>query len=166
MTDNAAFTALPRRFALRAYAAPIRCASIAHSGAYMQIDRAMGKLFAALAAQGIVALDQRMLAVFYDDPDLAPVEDLRSCACAPVTDAVTLAPPIEEAVVRGGLYARLRYQGPYADMKGAYRWLLGVWLPQSGHEPDDAPMFEAYLDGPQQVAPTDRITEIHLPLRA
>lgn len=145
--------------------APIRCASNAHSGSYMQIDRAMGRLFTALAAQGIMASDQRMLAVFYDDPDLVPVENLRSRACSPVADGVTLASPIEEAVVRGGLYARLRYKGPYADMKGAYRWLLGVWLPQSGHEPDDAPMFEAYLNSPQQVAPAELITDIHLPLR-
>lgn len=144
---------------------PIRCASIAHSGAYMQIDRAMGKLFNALAAQAIMASDQRMLAVFYDDPDLVPVESLRSRACSPVADGVTLAPPIEEAVVRGGLYARLRYRGPYADMEGAYRWLLGVWLPQSGHEPDDEPMFEAYLNSPQQVAAAELITDIHLPLR-
>lgn len=131
----------------------------------MQIDHAMAKLFTALAAQALMASDQRMLAVFYDDPDLMPVENLRSRACSPVADGVTLAPPIEEVIVRGGLYARLRYRGPYADMKGTYRWLLGVWLPQSGHEPDDAPMFEAYLNSPQQVAPTELVTDIHLPLR-
>lgn len=145
--------------------APVRCASSAHRGSYMQIDRAMGRLFTALAAQGIMMPDQRMLAVFHDDPDLVPVENLRSRACSPVADGITLASPIEEAVVHGGLYARLRYRGPYADMKSAYRWLLGVWLPQSGHEPDDAPIFEAYLNSPQQVAPTELITDIHLPLR-
>lgn len=146
--------------------APIRCASIAHAGSYMQIDHAMGRLFTAFTAQDAMAPDQRMMAVFYDDPDLVPVENLRSRACSPVADGVVLAPPIEEAILRGGLYARLRYQGPYADMKGAYRWLLGVWLPQSGREPDDAPMFEAYLNSPQQVPPNQLITDIHLPLRA
>lgn len=146
--------------------AAVRCASIAHAGAYMQIDHAMGRLFTVLATQEIAAPDQRMLAVFYDDPDLVPVENLRSRACSPVADGVALAPPIEEATLLGGLYARLRYQGPYADMKGAYRWLLGAWLPQSGHEPDDTPMFEAYLNSPQQVAPNELITDIHLPLRA
>lgn len=146
--------------------APVRCASITHSGAYIEIDHAMGKLFAALASQDLLGPDQRILAVFHDDPDLVPVKDLRSRACAPVADGVKLAPPIEETTVRGGLYARLRYQGPYGDMKGAYRWLLGVWLPQSGHEADDAPIFEAYLNSPQQVAPAELVTEIHLPLRA
>jgi AraC family transcriptional regulator len=46
------------------------------------------------------------------------------------------------------------------------RWLLGIWLPQSGHEPDDAPVFEVYLNSPQQVPPTALTTDIHLPLRA
>jgi AraC family transcriptional regulator len=50
-------------------------------------------------------------------------------------------------------------------MKGAYRWLLGIWLPQSGYEPDDDPIFEAYLNNPQHVAPADLMTDIHLPLK-
>src|SRR5271166_503993 len=112
-----------------------RCASIAHAGAYMLIDRAMGRLFTALRAQKILASDQPMLAVFFDDPDLTPVEALQSRACSPVAEDIVLTPPLEETTLRGGLYARLRYRGPYADMKGAYRWLLGVWLPQSGYEP-------------------------------
>jgi AraC family transcriptional regulator len=142
-----------------------RCASVAHAGAYMEIDRAMGRLFAALAAQEMMAPDQAMRAVFFDDPDLVPVEALRSRACSPVGEGLPLAPPLEETVLREGLYARLRHRGPYAAMKGAYRWLLGVWLPQSGHEPDDDPIFEAYLNYPQHVAPAELITDIHLPLK-
>ena len=88
-----------------------------------------------------------------------------SRACSPVADGVPFAAPLEETVLREGLYARLRYRGPYAAMKGAYRWLLGVWLPQSGHEPDDDPIFEAYLNNPQHVAPAELITDIHLPLK-
>ena len=142
-----------------------RCASVAHTGAYMQIDQAMGRLFTALATQKIIAPDQAMRAVFFDDPDLVSVDALRSRACSPIAEALPLDAPLEETVLRGGLYARLHYRGPYADMKGAYRWLLGVWLPQSGYEPDDDPIFEAYLNNPQHVAPTDLLTDIHLPLK-
>src|SRR4029077_7172641 len=35
-----------------------RCGSVAHKGAYLQIDQAMGRLFTALAAQTIMAPDQ------------------------------------------------------------------------------------------------------------
>ena len=68
--------------------------------------------------------------------------------------------------LRGGLYVRLHYTGPYADMRGAYRWLLGTWLPGSGHEPDDAPIFEVYLDDPRVVPQSQLRTDIHLPLKA
>jgi AraC family transcriptional regulator len=142
-----------------------RCASVAHRGPYLQIDQAMGRLFTALAAQKILAPDQAMRALFFDDPDLVPVGALRSRACSPVAEALPLALPLEETVLRGGLHARLRYRGPYADMRGAYRWLLGVWLPRSGYEPDDAPIFEAYLNNPQFVGPADLLTDIHLPLK-
>jgi AraC family transcriptional regulator len=76
-------------------------------------------------------------------------------ACSPVAESVDLAPPLNE-----------RYKGPYADMKSAYRWLLGVWLANSGYEADDAPIFEAYLNSPMDVPPTDLLTKIHLPLKA
>jgi AraC family transcriptional regulator len=142
------------------------CASVAHKGSYLQIDQAMGRLFAALAARNALAPDQAMYAVFLDDPELTPIDALRSRACSPLADNFSLAAPLEETVLRGGLYARLRYQGPYADMRGAYRWLLGVWLPQSGYDPDDAPIFEAYLNNPQHVAPSDLLTDINLPLKA
>jgi AraC family transcriptional regulator len=145
---------------------PVRCASVAHSGSYMQIDRAMGRLFAELAAGKLMAQNQKMIGVFFDDPDLMPVDELRSEACSPVAADAALAPPLQETVLRGGLYARLSYTGPYADMKNAYRWLLGVWLPGSGQEADDAPIFEAYLNNPRDVPPTDLRTDIHLPLKA
>jgi AraC family transcriptional regulator len=145
---------------------PVRCAAIGHAGAYMQIDKAIGRLFSELAFRNIMMPDQKMIAVFFDDPDLVPINKLRSQACSPVAEHVDLAPPLDEAILRGGVYAKLRYKGPYSDMKNAYRWLLGVWLPNSGYEADDAPMFEAYLNSPMNVPPPDLLTDIHLPLKA
>src|ERR1700722_8288848 len=37
---------------------PTRCANVAHKGAYLQIDQAMGRLFTSLAAQKLMAPDQ------------------------------------------------------------------------------------------------------------
>jgi AraC family transcriptional regulator len=143
----------------------LRCAGVAHVGSYMQIDRAMMRLFGELGAHNLLTPEQRMIGVFLDDPGLVAESDLRSCACSPIAGDVVLVGPLEDMVLRGGLYARLRYQGPYADMRDAYRWLLGVWLPQSGHEPDDAPVFERYLNSPQHVPPSELLTDIHLPLK-
>lgn len=143
-----------------------RCAGIDHTGSYMEIDHAMGRLFAELVARHSLPTQPTMLGVFFDDPDLGPEEELRSRACVPVVNSVAIDAPLVETVLRGGPYAKLRYTGPYADMRGAYRWLLGVWLPSSGYEPDDAPIFEAYLNDPREVQQNELRTDIHLPLKA
>lgn len=142
-----------------------RCAGIDHQGSYMEIDRAMGKLFSELAARNAVPKDPAMVGVFFDDPDLGDEAALRSRACLPVAEGVIIDAPMVESMLRGGLYARLSYTGPYADMRGAYRWLLGVWLPSWGYEPDDAPIFEAYLNDPRDTPQSALRTDIHLPLR-
>jgi AraC family transcriptional regulator len=143
-----------------------RCAGVAHTGSYMEIGKAIGRMFGELAARKAIAPDQKMMAIFFDDPDLVPVDRLRSEACSPVAETIELASPLQETILRAGRYARLRYRGPYADMRSAYRWLLGTWLPNSGEEADDAPIFEAYLNNPQDVAPAELLTDIHLPLQA
>ncbi|MCA0341315.1 AraC family transcriptional regulator [Allorhizobium pseudoryzae] len=142
-----------------------RCASIDHRGSYMEIDRAMARLFAELVARGALPAQQEMIGVFFDDPELGPEEELRSRACMPIADSVARDAPLTETVLRGGPYARLSYTGPYAAMPGAYRWLLGAWLPGSGHEPDDQPVFEAYLNDPRMVPQSELRTDIHLPLK-
>lgn len=63
-----------------------------------------------------------------------------------------------------GPCAVLRYQGPYASMHAAYRWLFGQWLPQSGQAPGTHPVYEHYLNDPRQVPPAELLTDIHLPL--
>jgi|TARA_A100001391_G_scaffold63912_1_gene39894 AraC family transcriptional regulator len=142
-----------------------RCAGIDHTGSYMEIDHAMGRLYSELAVRQAVPDAPEMIGVFFDDPDLGPEEALRSRACLPVAEGVAIDAPMVQTNLRGGLYARLSYTGPYADMRGAYRWLLGTWLPGSGHEPDDAPIFEAYLNDPRVVPQSQLRTDIHLPLR-
>ncbi|MBX9467469.1 MAG: AraC family transcriptional regulator [Rhizobium sp.] len=143
-----------------------RCAGIDHTGPYMKIDHAMGKLFAELVQRRHLPAEPAMIGVFFDDPDLGPEHALRSRACLPIPVSVAIDTPLVETVLRGGCYAKLSYKGPYADMRSAYRWLLGVWLPASGYESDDAPIFEAYLNDPRHVPQAELRTDIHLPLKA
>lgn len=143
-----------------------RCASIDHTGSYMEIDHAMARLFAELAGRGALPNEPAMIGVFFDDPDLGPEPELRSRACMPIGQPVAIDAPLVETVLRGGTHAKLSYTGPYAAMRGAYRWFLGVWLPRSGYEPDDAPIFEAYLNDPREVPQSELRTDIHLPLKS
>ena len=63
-----------------------------------------------------------------------------------------------------GSYAKLADTGHYGDMKDAYRWLYGVWLPNSGHEISQRPCVEAYLNSPVDTKPQDLPSNIYLPV--
>lgn len=140
----------------------LRCIARPHRGSYMAIDRAFGQLFAEALQAGSVAQPPRMIGVYFDDPDSVAEEALRSAACLVIEGEVPGG--LERLETRGGAYARLSYTGPYADMRGAYRWMMGVWLPASGYEADDGPILEFYLNSPADTPPMELRTDILLPV--
>lgn len=142
---------------------PLVCVS--HTGSYMGVGKAFEALFGALHARGLFRPDMRMIGLFLDDPDIVAEEKLRSFACVTAGEGVPAEPPLSRQTLSGGDYAVLRHRGPYADMGVAYRWLYATWLPASGRAIRDEVMFEEYLNNPRDVAPTDLLTDIFLPLQ-
>lgn len=137
-----------------------------HVGSYMDVGRAFGRLYDCLGARGLFRPDMRMVGVYFDDPASVPEAELRSRACVTTAEPIPIEAPLVETPIAGGTFAVLLHKGPYADMRVAYNWLYGQWLPKSGREPGDAPVFEVYLNTPQDTAPTELLTEIWLPLKA
>jgi AraC family transcriptional regulator len=143
----------------------MQAVTIAHVGPYMQISKAFDLLYGWLAARQRMVPGNRVLGIYYDDPDSVAEDQLRSRACVVLAQPVGVEPPVEVADIPAGTYAVLRHKGPYADMKAAYQWLYGTWLVQSGREAGNAPVFEEYLNNPRVVQPTDLLTDIYLPLQ-
>ena len=73
--------------------------------------------------------------------------------------------PLVEVTLPAGRLAVLTFTGPYAGLPAAYDQLMGIWLPQSGEVPADAPIFEVYLNSPMDTAPEALVTEVCLPLQ-
>lgn len=142
----------------------ITMATVAHVGSYMEISQAFDRLFGWLASKGLIGPDVRSFAIFYDDPSTVAAARLRSRAGAVMTRDFAAEPPVERTAVEGGEYAVLRHRGPYADMKAAYDWLYGQWLPGSGREPGRGPNLEEYLNSPRDTQPADLLSDIYLPL--
>lgn len=138
--------------------------SVAHSGSYMQIDKAFEMLFGTLYARGIARPDMRLIGVYLDDPDIVAVDKLRSFACVNADSNVPAEAPLGRRTIDGGDCAVLRHKGPYANMHKAYRWLYAEWLPKSGRELRDAARFEEYVNNPRDVPPTELLTDIYIPL--
>lgn len=145
--------------------AQIRLAALPHRGAYHEISRAFQKLSAVMASRDLFRSAGRMIAVFHDDPQSVPEAALRSHAGFEIAGPTVLSAPLEDVIIPAGRQAVLTFKGPYAGLPAAYDELFGIWLPQSGEEPADAPSFEVYLNTPMDTAPEDLVTELHLPLR-
>lgn len=139
--------------------------TVQHTGPYMQIGKAFELLYRTLGSRGLLGSGQRMVGIYFDDPSAVPEPKLRSCAGIIAADHLAAEPPLERQRICGGDYAVLRHQGPYADMRAAYEWLYGQWLPASGREAADAPVFEEYLNTPRDTPPNELVTLMCLPLR-
>jgi AraC family transcriptional regulator len=144
---------------------------VSHQGSFMEIDRAFGTLYGTLSAYAINGNDLRCLGIYYTDPFAVVEADLRSMACIVPNEEVKkkldLAAPVQKIQtiqIIGGQYAVLHFRGPYASMQAAYRWLFGFWLPKSGFQAADKPLFEDYLNNPRNTSPTDLLTDIYLPI--
>lgn len=155
---------------------PATAMGILHVGSYMDIGQAFHQLFGVLSANEWDIDTVDTLGIYFDDPTCVPSEQLRSMACA-ILPSENITQDGAHAIcqrydslqlqaVRGGEYAVLSFTGPYAALGYAYGWLYGYWLPNSGREPEDAPVFERYLNNPRQVAPNELRTDIYLPLKA
>lgn len=138
---------------------------VAHTGSYMEIGKAFETLYGTLFSRQLFRPDMEMIGIYLDDPELVPTEKLRSFACVSARKTMPVEAPLTPQHLDGGRYAVLRHKGPYADMPKAYQWLYGTWLPQSGREIRDSLMFEKYLNNPREVAPTELLSEIYLPLK-
>ncbi|WP_321794086.1 AraC family transcriptional regulator [Caballeronia sp. J97] len=142
-------------------------AAMEHRGSYMNIGRAFEMLFHWLAVRELVDPRARSLGIYFDDPAAVAEDELRSMACCELfePDQVKFEAPVSRVEVAGGEFAVLTHVGPYAQLGFAYQWLYGEWLPQSGRETGEAPVFEVYVSDPRETAPADLVTEIWLPLK-
>ncbi|MQQ10450.1 helix-turn-helix domain-containing protein [Epibacterium sp. SM1979] len=143
-----------------------RLAGLDHRGDYMAIGETFEKLNVLASSRNLWPKVQGMLGIYYDDPDATPAQDLRSFAALEIAADADVAEPMERASISGGATAVLLFKGPYAGLHDAYKYLYGVWLPQSGREARDAPCYEVYLNSPSDTAPEELLTQICLPLAA
>jgi AraC family transcriptional regulator len=141
---------------------------ISHRGNYMGISQAFDQLVGIAGARQMFGPDSKMIGIYFDDPALVAEAELRSIACLAVSPEhqSNAQAPLEAYNVKAGPYAVLQYQGPYSDMQAAYQWFFGVWLPASGYEAADVPVFEEYLNNPRDTAPGELKTNIYLALQS
>jgi AraC family transcriptional regulator len=103
--------------------------------------------------------------VVYDDPDETPADAFRFGIGAAIDRAVPANDiGVTEFLIPAGRCAVLRYRGSDDRLGAAIRYLYAEWLPGSGEETRDFPLFMQRLKFFPDVAEADALTDIHLPL--
>jgi AraC family transcriptional regulator len=143
---------------------PMRVAFVRHVGPYIACGKAWEALCEWAGRKGLLVPGATFLGLSYDDPGVTPEEKLRYDACLVVDDGVEAEGDVGIQEIHGGEYAVITHKGPYENLNKTYARIMGEWLPRSGREASANPSFEKYLNFPDDTAPEDLVTEIHVPL--
>lgn len=139
-------------------------AALEHAGDYQKIGSSFDRLFMLASSRKLIPEGARSFGVYYDDPAQVEERKLRSVAGVTVAESAVLTPPLQCVALPAGRCAVLDYTGPYSELESAYTWLFGEWLPQSGEQPGDVPVFEEYVNDPKTTLPAELKTRIYLML--
>jgi len=140
-------------------------AAIDHEGDYMKISSKFEKLLAYLAHKELLTPETRSFGVYYGDPNTIPEAELRSKACFTVSDDFKGEGDVKRFEIEPTKYGVITHKGSYAELEAAYRWLYKTWLVNSVYEVGDAPPLEEYLNDPREVAPSELLTKIYIPIK-
>lgn len=141
---------------------PAEVAALPHRGPYTEIGRNFAELGRALRQAGLVPAGPG-IAIYYDDPVAIPPGELRSHAGVVVAPGAHLPPGLDRLRWPGGRMAVHVHKGPYQGIASAWDAFYR-WLGASKHMEANAPCFDRYLNGPDEVAPEELLTELCIPL--
>ncbi len=144
-----------------------RIAALEHHGDPAHIGDTLRTFVRWRKQQGLSPKVSRTFNIFYVDSDDAPAEQFRMDIAVSITTEIL---PESDALVvaktiPAGRCAKLRHVGSDEGLDAAIRFLYAQWLPQSGEEPRDFPLFLERLVFFPDVPEHEAVVEIYLPLR-
>lgn len=104
--------------------------------------------------------------IFYDDPYQVAPADYRLDLCVAVDRSLgdEVSGIVDKAIPEGRC-AVLRHVGSDDHLHAAIAYLYAQWLPQSGEEPRDFPLFVQRLRFYPDVAEHEAVVDVFLPLK-
>jgi AraC family transcriptional regulator len=141
----------------------LRVATVRHTGPYNQIPHAFEHLGSIAGPAGLIRQpDTTMLAIYHDDPETTPQDQLRSDAALVIPDDVPLPEGLVEQFIPPGRYACTVHVGPYEHLGDAWARFMGEWLPASGYRVGTGPSYEIYRNTPGDVPKQELYTEMYV----
>jgi len=144
----------------------LRVGAVHHVGPYNQIPNAFRKLGEIAHAAGVVAKPgAAMLAIYHDDPETTPPNELRSEAALTFAADAKLPTGLDEQRLPGGRYAHTTHVGPYEELGDVWARFMGEWLPASGERVANSPSYEIYRNTPMDTPKEKLRTDLYIPLQ-
>ena len=108
----------------------------------------------------------KTLGVAYDDPATTEPEKFRFDICGSVTEGIPDNPQgVTNKTIPGGRCAVVRHLGSHHKIGEAAYYLYREWLPESGEELRDFPLFFQYLNLLPETPEHELVTDVYLPIR-
>jgi AraC family transcriptional regulator len=140
-------------------------ALIEHRGAPMAIGDTIRRFIDWRRANGLPPAKSATFNILHNDPDnVPPAEHRIDIACAADRVAAN-ANGVTEGLIPAGRCAVVRMTGPGDDLRPAAHFLYADWLPRSGEELRDFPMFAQRVKFFPDVPANEAVTEVLLPLQ-
>ncbi|MFA6064168.1 MAG: GyrI-like domain-containing protein [Gallionella sp.] len=106
------------------------------------------------------------MGIVYDNPDTTPPDDFRFDICGSVLqDVPANAQGIINKTIPAGRCAVVRHLGSHDRLGENIYYLYREWLPGSGEELRDFPLFFHYLNLMLDTPEHELVTDIYLPLK-
>ncbi|MGG3674782.1 GyrI-like domain-containing protein [Bacillus nitratireducens] len=148
----------------------VNVAYIRHVGTYkdLAIDfpKMIEKLFHYASEQNYHAFeDTKVLTIYHDHHEFTEDYHLRTSLCITIpNDSAVETSDIGIMVIPSGKYAVGHFEIFQDEYKGAWDFLYGEWLPNSGYKPRDSYPFEMYKNDPRQYPENKHIVDIYVPI--
>ncbi len=126
---------------------------------------AWGALMPFMYGNRLMGGDIERFGVSHDDPSVTEPDNIRYDACVTCDQKVALEGEVCWDKVEGGLYAVFMHKGAYENLGDTYQQIFQHWLPESGYQLKESPLFDKYLNrDPRKTKPENLKTEIHIPV--
>lgn len=142
-------------------------ATLEHRGDPARLNESVQRFIAWRKESGLspVATHQTY-GIAYDDPTTTPAANFRFDICGSVSAPI---PANRHGVISktipGGRCAVVRHKGSPDHISGSIYHLYRNWLPRSGEEPRNFPVYFRYLNLKTDTPEHELLTDVHLPLK-
>ncbi|PUA18608.1 GyrI-like domain-containing protein [Glaciimonas sp. PCH181] len=144
-----------------------KVAVLEHRGSPGSINDSVGIFIAWRKASGLSPVESsQSFGIVYDNPDTTEPAQFRFDICGSVSEDVPDNPQrVGNKVIPGGRCAVIRHFGSHDRIGGSVYYLYREWLPESGEELRDFPLYFHYRNLMPETPEHALITDIYLPLK-